>query len=239
MEKEHHCTECGGLLNNNGFICSECGAIQSSFVYKSRIAAAVLAMTFGIFGGHRFYLGQKRGIFYLLFFWTYIPWLIGIIEGIAFLSTDQEKWNDKYNHGIFAGSEKGGAIAIIAILPIIAIIGILAAVALPAYQDYTIRAKLAEVILTSSEAKNAVSEYVLIQERWPENNGVLGIPQSHSSNLVNSIKIGDGIIYVELSGNVGVTGTFVLTPTYQDSGLLWSCSSPNISTQYLPSSCTQ
>jgi type IV pilus assembly protein PilA len=43
---------------------------------------------------------------------------------------------------------------------VVAIIGILAAVALPAYQDYTVRAKASEVILAASSAKNGVAEYV-------------------------------------------------------------------------------
>ena len=47
---------------------------------------------------------------------------------------------------------------LIELMIVIAIIGILAAVALPAYQDYTVRAKMSEIIVRGSEAKTAVTE---------------------------------------------------------------------------------
>ena len=50
---------------------------------------------------------------------------------------------------------------LIELMIVIAIIGILAATALPAYQDYTIRAKMAEVIGVAASAKTSVSERVL------------------------------------------------------------------------------
>lgn len=59
---------------------------------KNRYLASVLALFLGIFGAHKFYVGQtKKGIVFLLFFWTTIPFYIGIISGIHYLlMTDEE-----------------------------------------------------------------------------------------------------------------------------------------------------
>lgn len=65
---------------------------------KSKIAAGVLGIVLGGFGVHRFYLGQVGlGILYLLFFWTGIPWIIGWVDGIIMLTTNDDAFNFKYN----------------------------------------------------------------------------------------------------------------------------------------------
>ncbi len=59
--------------------------------YKSRIAAGILAILFGGLGVHKFYLGRIGwGVVYLLFCWTGIPSIIGIIEGIIYLCSSNE-----------------------------------------------------------------------------------------------------------------------------------------------------
>lgn len=64
---------------------------------KSRIAAAILAIVIGGLGIHHFYLGNTgRGILYLLFCWTYIPSIIGLVEGIIYLTQSDEEFASKY-----------------------------------------------------------------------------------------------------------------------------------------------
>lgn len=64
---------------------------------KSKLAAALLAIFLGDFGAHKFYLGRPgMGIFYLLFFWTGIPAVIGIIEGIIYLLQSEETFQEKH-----------------------------------------------------------------------------------------------------------------------------------------------
>ena len=65
---------------------------------KNQYIAALLAIFLGGFGVHRFYLGNIFiGILYLLFCWTGIPAILGIIEGVYFLCIKEPIFNLKYN----------------------------------------------------------------------------------------------------------------------------------------------
>ena len=59
---------------------------------------------------------------------------------------------------------------LIELMIVVAIIGILAAVAIPAYQDYTIRAQVSEGLTLAGQAKSAVSEYYSEHGAWPNGN---------------------------------------------------------------------
>ena len=64
---------------------------------KSKVAAGLLAIFLGGLGIHKFYLGRPgMGILYLLFCWTYIPEIIGVIEVIIYLTASDEKFYYKY-----------------------------------------------------------------------------------------------------------------------------------------------
>jgi len=66
---------------------------------KNKRIATILAFFLGGFGVHRFYLGQPiLGLIYLLFFWTFIPFLIGYLDFIFFLSYSNDKFNFKFNN---------------------------------------------------------------------------------------------------------------------------------------------
>jgi TM2 domain-containing membrane protein YozV/Tfp pilus assembly major pilin PilA len=207
-------------------------------IYRSRIAAAALAVFAGGFGAHRFFLGQWWGVFYLLLFWTYIPFLIGLIEGIVFLATDQESWNRKHNHGVSAGREPALVVAIFAIaLPVIAVIGILAAVAIPAYQDYTMRARTSAAIAASGDAKLAVAEFVAREQRWPENIEETGYQAVVNPNLrAVSFDPQRGLVLHVYAGP-RVEGEVLLIPQPSDGGVSWTCQPASIDARYLPTSC--
>lgn len=64
---------------------------------KNRTAAGLLAIFLGAFGVHKFYLGKVlQGIFCVLFFWTYIPAIIGFVEGIWYLTMSEETFCQKF-----------------------------------------------------------------------------------------------------------------------------------------------
>jgi TM2 domain-containing membrane protein YozV len=95
------CFACGAIIDARAEICPKCGVRQqqapntlgsNSPSGKNRIAAALFAIFLGGFGVHKFYLGRTgMGILYLVFFWTFIPAVIGFFEGIILLTkSDQD-----------------------------------------------------------------------------------------------------------------------------------------------------
>lgn len=63
---------------------------------KSKVAAGVLGIVLGGLGVHKFYMGKVgNGLLYLLFCWTGIPALIGLIEGILYLTESDEKFESR------------------------------------------------------------------------------------------------------------------------------------------------
>jgi TM2 domain-containing membrane protein YozV len=74
------------------------GGMVTPVFYKSRVTAAVLAILLGGLGIHKFYLGRTGlGIIYLLFCWTYIPAILGLIEGILYLLSNDHSFASKHD----------------------------------------------------------------------------------------------------------------------------------------------
>lgn len=74
---------------------------------KSKVAAGVLAFFVGVFGIHRFYLGQiGKGILYAIFFWFPLTWIVAFIDGIIFLTMSDDDFNMKYNPHLFYGRQQ-------------------------------------------------------------------------------------------------------------------------------------
>jgi type IV pilus assembly protein PilA len=94
---------------------------------------------------------------------------------------------------------------LIELMLVVAVIGILAGVALPAYQDYTIRAKNAEALELAGPAQRAINEYYSRWGRFPRDNAAAGLaaPELHQGRIVKSISVSDGLIEVRLRDGEG------------------------------------
>lgn len=107
-ENEKYCLNCGELIYKQAEICPECGVSQPSPGGLARdtdqIVAGLLAILLGGLGVHKFYQGNMRnGLLYLCFFWTAIPAILGLIEGILILLADEEEYQRTYADGSILG----------------------------------------------------------------------------------------------------------------------------------------
>ncbi len=149
---------------------------------------------------------------------------------------------------------------LIELMIVVAIIGILASIAIPAYQDYTIRAQATEAFSIASELKGPIQEYRKERGRLPADNAAAGVPDADKliGNYVTRVEVVNGAINVtfgnfankQIEGQV-VTLQPIVVIGSPASPMSWRCgyhgvpkgmeavgeNRTNLDRRYLPSSC--
>jgi TM2 domain-containing membrane protein YozV/Tfp pilus assembly protein PilE len=221
---QHYCYKCGKSINPELAKCPYCATPKLAYVSKDKFTAVILSFLFGGLGVHRFYLGQWWGIFYLIFWSTLIPSIISIIEALVFLLTPQKKWEQKYGQVARSGNATV-VLIVVAVFLFVAITGILAAVAIPAYHDYTVRAKINGAMPLVNNTRDKVTAYIKQAKTFPNNNASAELPDKISGEFITSIKL-QGNANIEVVFNIDSlkeSNTLILSPSEKNGEITWSC----------------
>ena len=125
---------------------------------------------------------------------------------------------------------------LIELMIVVAIIGILAAIALPAYQDYTIRAKVSELVLAASSFRTSVTEKAQTDNALTSSGAGLTVT---TFGKITGGSVSDGGVIVlngdSTAASVGTAVTLTLTPSLAGNTVVWSCT--GTPTKFMPSTC--
>jgi type IV pilus assembly protein PilA len=133
---------------------------------------------------------------------------------------------------------------LIELMIVVAIIGILAAVAIPAYQDYTVRAKVVEGVTAAGAAKAGVADFFMTKNTFPASNGDAGLGSDvdYATSYIQKLGVGTGgvitVSYKSVTGN-GITDgmTITFSPTATNTGAItWVCGG-TLPSKFRPANC--
>ena len=139
--------------------------------------------------------------------------------------------------------KKQQGFTLIELMIVVAIIGILAAIAIPAYQDYTIRAQVSEGLNLAGGAKAAVTEFYQDRGAWPADNSEAGLatnPSSINGKYVSSVSVAASVISVTygVDAHATINGSGItLTAVDATGSVTWTCAGNGIADKHLPAAC--
>jgi|GEM_PF-158459 len=237
-ENKVFCRGCARVIDSSADVCPVCGEPQMGVNAKSKTTATVLAFCLGGFGIHRLYLNQWWGIFYIIFASTLIPFVIAIIESIVFLCTSKVSWDKKYAK--VPNSSGTTLLFVAAAIVCVCMTGLLAAIALPAYQDYTVRAKVSAGMPLVRESQQQLSDFIERTGFLPNQNIDAGLPETINGDYIQSITVSDGGVMTVIFTNINEhsASTLVFTPTLNDNQVTWECNyKGTLAIKYRPQEC--
>lgn len=128
---------------------------------------------------------------------------------------------------------------LIELMIVVAIIAILAVIAIPAYHNFVVRARIAELMNIADEAKIMVAEYRISKGVMPATNAAAGL-NVIKTTYVDSVTIGENGT-VSVIGNPTTLGidaplSLLFTPTFDHNAVTWQCTAMGPS-QFIPSTC--
>ena len=129
---------------------------------------------------------------------------------------------------------------LIELMIVVAIVGILAAVALPAYQDYTVRGRVSELVTTASAMKNTIAENIGDAQTVHADTACRGVPSLAvaTANMTSANCSGLGVITVNGTAKAGSV-VLKMTPLRNSEGTVtWSCGTTSADLfRYVPAEC--
>ena len=132
---------------------------------------------------------------------------------------------------------------LIELMIVVTIVGILGAIAVPAYQDYSIRAQVSEGLSLASAVQDSVAEYYEQFGDWPADNLEAGVSRDADirGNYTHGVRIRDNVIEIHYSNDAhnALHGTVLeLQGTHNEGSISWLCTSNgDIEANHLPPAC--